>query len=308
MANTGTVAQLKPEEAKNANRSRFVRAFLRNRVALFGLGIVIIVVFCAVTAPFISPYDPNTINPVDRLTPPGSVYFLGTDDFGRDIFSRLLYGASISIQIAIIAQGISVTLGVSIGLISGWYGGLIDDLIMRITDAIFALPGLIFLIVWVNIIDTSQWTFFNNIGFDPQKASIFIALGLIGWASDARMMRSQVLSLKEREYIIAAQALGLSVPRILIRHILPNAIAPTIVLATLGIAGVILTESGLSFLGLGVQIPNPSWGTMIDAGRNFTTNAWWYAVFPGVAIMITVLGFNFVGDGLRDALDPKLYE
>lgn len=308
MTEKTNVAQLSVNQTKNANRSRFVRAFLRNKIAIFGLFIVVIVIFCAVAAPYISPYDPNKINPVDRLTPPGSQYFLGTDDFGRDIFSRLLYGASISIQIAIIAQGISVSVGVTVGLISGWYGGWIDDVIMRVTDAIFAIPGLIFLIVWVNIIDTSQWTFFENIGFDPQKASIFIALGIIGWASDARMMRSQVLSLKEREYIIAARALGVSVPRILLRHILPNAIAPTIVLATLGIAGVILTESGLSFLGLGVQIPNPSWGTMIDTGRNFTTNAWWYAVFPGVAIMITVLGFNFVGDGLRDALDPKLYE
>lgn len=308
MTNTNNIAQLDASEKKNANRNRFVRAFFRNRIALLGLGIVIVIVFCAITAPWIAPYDPNAINPVDRLTPPGSTYFLGTDDFGRDIFSRLLYGASISIQIAIIAQGIAVTVGVTVGLISGWYGGRVDDLIMRITDAIFAIPSLIFLIVWVSIIDTSSWTFFNSIGFDPQKASIFIALGIIGWAADARMMRSQVLSLKEREYIIAARAMGASVPRILIRHILPNAVAPTIVLATLGIAGVILTESGLSFLGLGVQIPNPSWGTMIDAGRNFTTNAWWYAVFPGVAIMITVLGFNFVGDGLRDALDPKLYE
>jgi len=308
MTTNENVAQLQVEEKKNGNRNRFLRAFFRNKIAMLGLGIVIVVVFCAVAAPWIAPYDPNAINPADRLTPPGSQYFLGTDDFGRDIFSRLLYGASISIQIAIIAQGIAVTLGVTVGLISGWYGGLIDDVIMRVTDAIFAIPGLIFLIVWVNIIDPEQWTFFENIGFDAQKASIFIALGLIGWASDARMMRSQVLSLKEQEYIIAARALGLSVPRILVRHILPNAIAPTIVLATLGIAGVILTESGLSFLGLGVQIPNPSWGTMIDTGRNFTTNAWWYAVFPGVAIMITVLGFNFVGDGLRDALDPKLYE
>lgn len=308
MAIKDNVATLDAPEKTNANRSRFLRAFLRNKIAILGLVIVTVIVFCAITAPWIAPYDPNAINPVDRLTPPNSTYFLGTDDFGRDIFSRLLYGASISIQIAIIAQGISVTVGVTVGLISGWYGGRIDDLVMRVTDAIFAIPGLIFLIVWVNIIDTSEWTFFESIGFDAQKASIFIALGIIGWTADARMMRSQVLSLKEREYIIAARALGASVPRILLRHILPNAIAPTIVLATLGIAGVILTESGLSFLGLGVQIPNPSWGTMIDTGRNFTTNAWWYAVFPGVAIMITVLGFNFVGDGLRDALDPKLYE
>lgn len=309
MATADNIARLETANSPHqTNRSRFVRAFFRNKIAMFGLVIVAIIVFCAITAPYIAPYDPNAINPVDRLTPPGSKYFLGTDDFGRDIFSRLLYGASISIQIAMIAQGISVTLGVAVGLISGWYGGRIDDFIMRITDAVFAIPGLIFLTVWVSIIDPSQLTLFQSLGFDAQKASIFIALGIIGWTADARMMRSQVLSLKETEYILAARAMGASVPRILIRHILPNAIAPTIVLATLGIAGIILTESGLSFLGLGVQIPNPSWGTMIDTGRNFTTNAWWYAVFPGVAIMITVLGFNFVGDGLRDALDPKLYE
>lgn len=307
-ANPENIAVLDAPIERKSNWGRFIRTFMRNKVALIGLVIVGIIVFCAITASYIAPYDPNALNVVDRLKPPGAQYFLGTDDFGRDIFSRLLYGASISIQIAIIAQGISVTLGIAVGLVSGWYGGRIDDLIMRITDAVFAIPGLIFLIVWVNVIDPSQLTLLEALGFDAKKASIFVALGIIGWTADARMMRSQVLSLKEQEYIIAARAMGASVPRILIRHILPNAIAPSIVLATLGIAGVILTESGLSFLGLGVEIPNPSWGTMIDAGRNFTRNAWWYAVFPGIAIMITVLGFNFVGDGLRDALDPKLYE
>jgi peptide/nickel transport system permease protein len=152
----------------------------------------------------------------------------------------------------------------------------------------------LFLIVWVAI-------------FEPSKTSIFLAIGLIGWPADARMMRSQVLSVKEREFVVAAKAMGASDLRIMLQHLLPNSIAPSIVLASLGIAGAILAESSLSFLGLGVQIPNPSWGTMIDAGRNFTTRAWWYSIFPGVAIMVTVLGFNFIGDGLRDALDPKLY-
>ena len=302
------IATLETEHEHVTQRRRFLRAFFRNRIAIVGLAIVLVIVFCALFAPLIAPYDPNKLNVVDRLQPPGTQYFLGTDDFGRDIFSRLLYGASISIQIAIIAQGLSITIGVTVGLISGWYGGKVDDFIMRVTDAIFAIPGLIFLIVWVSVIDESQLAFFTSLGIEPIKASIFLALGLIGWAADARMMRSQVLTLKEREYVIAAQALGASTRRILLRHILPNGIAPTIVLASLGIAGVILSESGLSFLGLGVQIPNPSWGTMIDAGRNFMTSAWWYATFPGLAIMITVLGFNFVGDGLRDALDPKLYE
>ena len=283
-------------------RSRVTRAFLRNRIAILGLIIVLMVVFAAVTAPIISPYDPNEIHAADRLVPPGTSYLLGTDEFGRDIFSRLLYGATISIQIAIIAQSISISIGVVAGLVSGWYGGWIDDLIMRFTDAIFALPGLVF------VIDEEQLAFFKVLGMDAKKASIFLALGLIGWAGTARMMRSQVLTLKEREFVVAARAMGASTGRIMFFHILPNGIAPIIVLTTLGVAGVILSESGLSFLGLGVQIPNPSWGTMIDTGRNYTTRAWWYAVFPGLAIMITVLGFNFLGDGLRDALDPTLYE
>ena len=289
-------------------RSRVTRAFLRNRIAILGLIIVLMVVFAAVTAPIISPYDPNEIHAADRLVPPGTSYLLGTDEFGRDIFSRLLYGATISIQIAIIAQSISISIGVVAGLVSGWYGGWIDDLIMRFTDAIFALPGLVFLIVWVQIVDEKQLSVFSTFGLDPKKASIFLALGLIGWAGTARMMRSQVLTLKEREFVVAARAMGASTGRIMFFHILPNGIAPIIVLTTLGVAGVILSESGLSFLGLGVLIPNPSWGTMIDTGRNYTTRAWWYAVFPGLAIMITVLGFNFLGDGLRDALDPTLYE
>lgn len=288
--------------------SRVTRAFLRNRIAILGLIIVFLVVFAAITAPIISPYDPNEIHAADRLAPPSTSYFLGTDEFGRDIFSRLLYGATISIQIAIVAQSLSISIGVVAGLVSGWYGGWIDDLIMRFTDAIFALPGLVFLIVWVQVIDEDKLSFFNFLGMDPKKASIFLALGLIGWAGTARMMRSQVLTLKEREFVVAARAMGASTGRIMFLHILPNGIAPIIVLTTLGVAGVILSESGLSFLGLGVQIPNPSWGTMIDTGRNYTTRAWWYAVFPGLAIMITVLGFNFLGDGLRDALDPTLYE
>lgn len=303
------IPQLTPQApGRKFFRSRVAHAFFRNKVAILGLIIIFLVIFAALTAPYIAPHDPNKIHAADRLVPPNSTYILGTDEFGRDIFSRLLYGAEISIQIALIAQSISISIGVMVGLVSGWYGGWIDDLIMRFTDAIFALPGLIFLIVWVQIIDEDQLRFFTMLGMDAQKASIFLALGLIGWAGTARMMRSQVLTLKEREFVVSARATGASTWRILIFHILPNGIAPIIVLATLGMAGVILAESGLSFLGLGVQIPNPSWGTMIDTGRNYTTRAWWYAVFPGVTIMITVLGFNFLGDGLRDALDPTLYE
>ncbi len=282
-------------EVGSTSQRRFVRAFLRNKIALAGLIIVVLMIFVAVFGPNISPYDPNATNARDRLQPPGSQYLLGTDEFGRDIFSRLLYGARISLEVAFIAQGISISIGIVMGLISGWYGGLVDDFIMRLTDALFALPSLVFLIVWVSIME-------------PSKQSIFLSLGFIGWASVARMMRSQVLVLKELDYVTAARAIGARAPGIMWRHIMPNGIAPIIVLASLGVAGVILAESGLSFLGLGVEIPNPSWGSMIDTGRNYTTNAWWYAIFPGLAIMITVLGFNFVGDGLRDALDPRQYD
>jgi peptide/nickel transport system permease protein len=278
-----------------SNQQRFLRAFLRNRIAVLGVFIVMTMIFCAIFAPVIAPHPPNRLNPADRLSPPSAQYPLGTDEFGRDIFSRLLYGAQISLVIAFVAQGVAITIGLTLGLVSGWYGGWIDDIIMRITDAFFAIPGLMFLIVWVSLL-----------GANP--ISIFIALGLIGWPSDARMMRAQVLSLKQREYVIAARAMGASAVRIMVRHLLPNAVAPSLVLASLGIAGAILAESSLSFLGLGVQIPNPSWGTMISTGRNFTANAWWYAIFPGLTIMITVLGFNFIGDGLRDALDPSQYK
>lgn len=289
----GNIAVL--EENSITNRQRFIRAFLRNRIAMVGLIIVCIMIFSAVFAPWIAPHDPNELHVRDRLTPPNIEYPLGTDEFGRDILSRLMYGAQISLVIAFVAQTVAITIGVTLGLVSGWYGGWIDDVIMRITDAMFSIPGLMFLIVWVAVLD-------------PSPVSIFFAIGLIGWPSDARMMRSQVLTIKQREYVIAARAMGAPVRRIMWQHILPNAVAPSLVLASLGIAGAILTESTLSFLGLGVQIPNASWGTMIDQGRNFTTSAWWYAIFPGLAIMLTVLGFNFIGDGLRDALDPTLYE
>jgi ABC-type dipeptide/oligopeptide/nickel transport system permease subunit len=294
MTATTNIATL-AERPKYSFWGRFARTFFRNKIAVVGLVIVITMLICAVFAPQLAPHNPNKNNVRDRLQPPSAEYFMGTDDYGRDIFSRLLFGAQRSLQIAVVSQTISIALGVLLGLISGWYGGLIDDLIMRLTDAIFAIPTLIFLVVWVSI-------------FGSELTVILIGLGVVGWAADARMMRAQVLSMKEREFVVAARAMGASGGRIMAFHLLPNCIAPTIVLASLGVAGIILAESGLTFLGLGVQIPNASWGGMINDGGKFITSAWWYALFPGLAIMFTVLGFNFVGDGLRDALDPKLYE
>ncbi|MCZ7544163.1 MAG: ABC transporter permease [Anaerolineae bacterium] len=277
------------------NRARFWYTFRRNRVALVGLLIVVMMVVCAIFADAVAPFDPIEPHYTDRLVPPNGQYPLGTDELGRDIFSRLVYGARISLVIGFVAQGVAVSIGMTLGALSGWYGGWIDDVIMRLTDIFLTIPGLMFLIVWVTI-------------FEPNPITIFLALGLIGWTGHARMMRSQVLSVKEMEYVTAARAMGVKTARILLIHVLPNAVAPMIVLATLGVAGAILAESTLSFLGLGVQVPNPSWGTMVDVGRNYLpTGKWWYAVFPGLVIMITVMGFNFLGDGLRDALDPTQY-
>jgi len=289
------VARLSEDVKSPSNRSRFWRAFRRNRIALLGLVIVSLMIGLALFADVAAPHNPIEPHYTERLQPPSARFPLGTDELGRCIFSRLVYGARISLVIAFIAQSVAITIGVTLGLVSGWFGGWVDDAIMRFTDAFFAIPGLMFLIVWVAILN-------------PSPVTIFVGLGLIGWPSDARMMRSQVLAVKELEYVVAAQALGAGTARIMLRHLLPNAVAPSIVLASLGIAGAILVESTLSFLGLGVQIPNPSWGTMIDIGRNYFTSAWWYAIFPGLAIMLTVLGFNFIGDGLRDALDPQQYQ
>lgn len=293
-AMSGAVGAVPRLEHHMSNRARFWRAFRRNRVALLGLIIVILMCLFALLADVVAPYDPIEPHYTARLQAPSAEFLLGTDELGRDLLSRLLFGARISLIIGFVAQSVAITTGIVIGMISGWYGGLVDDLLMRLADIFFAIPGLMFLIVWVTI-------------FDPNPVSIFLALGLISWPSNARMMRSQVLHLKEMEYVLAARSLGASTPRMLLMHVLPNAIAPMIVLASLGIAGVILSESILSFLGLGIQIPTPSWGTMVNSSRGYITSAWWYAIFPGLVIMMTVLGFNFLGDGLRDALQPNQY-
>ena len=278
-----------------SNRERFMQAFGKNKVAQLGLVIVLVLSLSALLAPSIAPYDPIAPDYAAVLQPPTTSHWLGTDELGRDIFTRLLYGARISMVIGFVGEGVSLAIGVLLGSISGWYGGWVDDLIMRITDVFFAIPSLMFLIVVVSIVK-------------PGPVSIFLALGFISWPSETRMMRSQVISIKNMDYIMAARAIGVSTPRMLMQHILPNAVAPMIVLGTLGIAGVIQSEAILSFLGLGIQIPTPSWGTMVNTGQNYIFNAAWYAIFPGLAIMVTVLGFNFLGDGLRDALDPTRYQ
>ncbi len=270
--------------------SRRFRAFLRHRLGTFGLVIVVVFTLAAIFAPQIAPYDPTTQRiATARLVPPSAEFWFGTDELGRDLFSRIVYGARISMRIGLIAEGISLLIGIVLGSISGFFGGWIDNLIMRVADVFFAIPGLLFLIVIVAI-------------FGSGASTIFLALGLISWPGEARLMRSEVLRLREREYVTAARALGLRNVGIIAKHVLPNALASMIVIGSLGVAGAILSEATLSFLGLGIQEPLASWGTMINRGQQFIFNAWWYSVFPGAVIMLVVLGFNFLGDAVRDAL------
>jgi ABC-type dipeptide/oligopeptide/nickel transport system permease subunit len=271
-------------------RSRKMRAFARHRLGLLGLAIVTTFTLVAIFAPWIAPYSPTEQRiATARLVPPSSEHLMGTDELGRDLFSRIVYGARISMRIGLIAEGIALTIGIRLGATAGFLGGWVDNLIMRVTDVFFAIPSLLFLIVVVAIFDSSATT-------------IFLALGLIAWPSEARMMRSEVLRIREREYVTAARALGLRDVGIVARHILPNSIASMIVIGSLGVAGAILAEATLSFLGLGIQEPIASWGTMINRGQQFVFTAWWYSVFPGAVIMLVVLGFNFLGDAVRDAL------
>lgn len=269
---------------------RLVAAFLRHRLGVLGLIIVIGFGLVAVLAPWLAPHDPTEQRiATARLVPPSAEHLMGTDELGRDLFSRLIHGARISMRIGLIAEGIALLIGIVLGSLAGYFGGWIDNLIMRITDVFFAIPSLLFLIVIVAIFDSSATT-------------IFVALGLIGWPSEARLMRSEVLRIRNLEYVSAAQALGQRDWSVIFRHILPNASASLIVVGSLGVAGAILSEATLSFLGLGIQEPVASWGTMINKGQAFIFSAWWYSVFPGLVIMIVVLGFNFLGDALRDAL------
>lgn len=270
--------------------SRRFRAFLRHRLGTLGLVIVVVFTLVAIFAPLIAPYDPTTQRiATARLQPPSAEFWFGTDELGRDLFSRIVYGARISMRIGLIAEGISLLIGIVLGSVAGYFGGWVDNLIMRVADVFFAIPSLLFLIVIVAI-------------FGSGASTIFLALGLISWPGEARLMRSEVLRIREREYVTAARALGNRDASIIGRHVLPNALASMIVIGSLGVAGAILSEATLSFLGLGIQEPLASWGTMINKGQQFIFNAWWYSVFPGAVIMLVVLGFNFLGDAVRDAL------
>ena len=268
----------------------------KNKSALAGLAIIIIFIVTAVFAPLIATHDPIEQNIDQRLSKPfENGYLLGSDDFGRDIFSRIVYGARISLVIGSIAIGISLLFGVSIGLLSAYYGGLLDIIVMRLIDIMLAFPYILLAIVIVATLG-------------PSLQNAMIAIGIVGIPSFARIVRASVLAEKESDYVLAERSLGVSDIELMFGSILPNCLAPIIVQTTLRYAGTILSSAALSFLGLGTQPPTPEWGLMLASAKQFVDTAWWVVTFPGLAILFSVLGFNLLGDGLRDVLDPRLQE
>lgn len=264
----------------------------RNRMAMAGAAIVLAMFILAVFAPVVG-RDPGAIDIANRLQPPGLAYPLGTDDLGRDVFVRILYGARISLLVGFVAVGIATFVGILFGALAGYYGRWIDSVIMRFVDIMLCFPAFFLILAVIAFLEPSIW-------------NIMIIIGLTSWMGVARLVRAEFLSLKERDFVLAARAIGAKDARIIFRHILPNAISPVLVSATLGVAGAILTESALSFLGIGVQPPTPSWGNMLIAGKQTLGTAWWLSVFPGLAILVTVLGYNLLGEGIRDAMDPRI--
>jgi peptide/nickel transport system permease protein len=264
-----------------------------DRLALLGALVVIAVLLVGLLAPVIAPYDPNQINGLDALQAPSWQHLFGTDELGRDVFSRVLYGARISPWVGLAAVAISTVIGVTIGLVAGYASGVVDEVWMRAMDILLAFPGIVLAIAIVAVLG-------------PGLRNALIAVGIAGIPYFARVVRAVVLVEREKEYVSAARAYGQRKSGILLLEILPNIAGPVIVLATLSIAGAILTTAALSFVGLGAQLPTPEWGAMLSEGRVYLANQWWMATFPGIAIAVTVLGVNLLGDGLRDALDPRM--
>jgi ABC-type dipeptide/oligopeptide/nickel transport system permease subunit len=274
--------------------SRATDRLRTDRRAWFGAGVIVLLVLLAIAAPLVARHDPSGIDLVDSLLPPSRSHWFGTDVQGRDVWARLVYGARISLTVGIVSQGIALSLGVLLGLIAGYYGRWVDELVMRLADVTLAFPTLLLLIALVAALQ-------------PSLTVVFVTIGVVGWAGMARIVRGQVLVVRELEFVQAERALGARDTRVILLHVLPSVIAPVVIAGTLGVAGAIIAESSLSFLGLGVQPPTPSWGAMIADGRDLyqLRHAPWTSVFPGLAIGAAVLGFNLLGDALRDALDPR---
>jgi len=271
----------------------FWRYFKRNRLAVGGLVMIVVIFLIAGLAAFLAPYDPGKTGVSLKLDAPSINHFLGTDQLGRDVFSRMLYGSRVSLSVGFVAVAISIFIGILVGAVAGYYSGWIDGVLMRFVDIMLCFPSFFLILTVVAVLG-------------PSLLNVMIVIGITSWMGTSRFVRAEFLSLRERDFAQAAKALGVTDRRIIFRHILPNALAPVFVTATLDVATAILVEAGLSFLGFGVQPPAPSWGNILTEGRTYIFDAWWLTVFPGLAILITVLSFNLLGEGLRDALDPRL--
>jgi len=273
---------------------RAMRRFTRHRLAMLGLAVLLILVALAVLAPALAPHSPTKQELSLYRKPPNQDHWLGTDTFGRDVFTRLIYAGRVSLSVGLVAVGIYETIAILLGAVAGYYGSKVDWVIMRAVDVVMTIPTMIVIIFLVSILGPSMY-------------NSMLAIGIMGWPEPTRLVRGQILSLREMDYVTAARSLGLPTYRIILRHVLPGVVAPLVVHATFGVAGAILLEAGLSFLGLGVPPPTPSWGNMMSSAQtlNILERVPWLWVPPGIAIMLSVLSINFIGDGLRDALDPR---
>jgi peptide/nickel transport system permease protein len=271
----------------------FWKRFSKNKLALAGGGLVVLLFIVSIFAPWIAPHDPNQMNLQEVLMPPSGMHLFGTDQLGRDVLSRMIWGARISLKVGFVATGIAILIGTVLGAVSGYYGRWVDTIIMRFVDIMLCFPTFFLILAVIALLEPSIW-------------NIMMIIGLTGWMGVARLVRADFTSLKERDFVLAARAIGAGDMRIIFIHILPNAMASVLVAATLGVAGAILTESALSFLGIGVQPPTPSWGNILTAGKDNIDIAWWLSLYPGIAILVTVLGYNLLGEGIRDSLDPRL--
>ena len=271
----------------------FWRALSKNRLALCGGAVVLVLAIMAAAAPLLSPHDPHKPDIKRILDPPSARHWLGTDQIGRDVLSRMLYGARVSLAVGFVSVGIATAIGIALGASAGYHGGTVDGAVMRLVDLMLVFPRFFLLLAVLAFLKPSIWT-------------IMVVIGLTGWMGVARLVRAEFLALKEPEFVIWSQSVGAGAFRIIWRHILPNAMAPVLVAMTLGIPAAILTESGLSFLGLGVRPPYATWGNILNEGKEVIELAWWLSVYPGLAILFTVLSYNLLGEGIRDALDPRL--
>ena len=271
----------------------FGRRLSKNKLAMAGLMVVVVLFAVAIFAPYLAPYPPDEIDTAHILADPTRAHLLGTDILGRDVLSRIIYGAGVSLSVGFVAVGISTLIGVLLGATSGYYGGWVDRVIMRFVDIMLCFPTFFLILAVIAFVGPSIW-------------NIMVVIGVTSWMGVTRLVRAEFLSIREREYVQAAVSQGAGDLRIIFLHILPNAMAPVLVAATLGVAHAVLIESSLSFLGIGVQPPDPSWGNMLTEGKDNIEIAWWLSVFPGLAILITVMGYYLLGEGIRDSLDPRL--